>query len=81
MTNPSSFFDDMSRMAGSAFDNMTRFRQEAEQWTQSCVEKLLARMNLVTREEFEIVRAMAEKAREENLALAKRLDALEENKG
>jgi BMFP domain-containing protein YqiC len=41
------------------------------------MERLLNNMDLVKREEFEAVKAMAQKAREENDALAARLDALE----
>ena len=41
------------------------------------VDRWLADRNLVTREEFDAVRAMAEKAREENEALKARLEALE----
>ena len=41
------------------------------------LERLLDRMDLVTREEFDVVKAMAAKARLENEALAKRLAVLE----
>jgi hypothetical protein len=41
------------------------------------VDRWLADRDFVTREEFDAVRAMAQKAREENEALKARLDALE----
>ena len=41
------------------------------------VERLLLRMKLVTREEFEVVEALAQKARAEQEILAERLAALE----
>jgi BMFP domain-containing protein YqiC len=41
------------------------------------VDRWLADRNFVTREEFDAVRAMAQKAREENDALKARIDALE----
>ena len=41
------------------------------------MDRWLADRDLVTREEFDAVRAMAAKAREENIALKARLDALE----
>ena len=41
------------------------------------IDRWLADRDFVTREEFEAVRAMAQKAREENEALKARLDALE----
>jgi len=45
------------------------------------VERLLARMKLVTREEFEVVEALAQKARAEQEILAERLAALEAQLG
>ena len=42
------------------------------------IDRWLADRNLVTREEFDAVRAMAQKAREENDALKARIAALEE---
>ena len=44
------------------------------------VDRWLADRDFVTREEFEAVRAMAQKAREENKALLLRIEALEKNK-
>ena len=44
----------------------------------SLLDRWLADRDFVTREEFEAVRAMAQKAREENAALKARLDALEQ---
>ena len=43
----------------------------------SQLDRVLAEMDVVRREEFEAVREMAEKARVENEALAKRIAALE----
>jgi len=43
----------------------------------SMIDRWLADRDFVTREEFDAVRAMAQKAREENEALKVRLDALE----
>jgi len=43
----------------------------------SWMDRWLADRDFVSREEFDAVRLMAQKAREENLALAARLDALE----
>ena len=50
---------------------------EAETAMKGLVDRWLADRNLVTREEFDAVRAMAQKAREENEALAARIAALE----
>ena len=46
----------------------------------SWMDRWLADRDFVTREEFDAVRAMAQKAREENEALKARLDALESKK-
>lgn len=43
------------------------------------MERHIDKMNLVTREEFEVVKAMAERAREENETLKQRLADLEQN--
>jgi BMFP domain-containing protein YqiC len=56
-------------------------KTEAETAMKSLVDRWLADRNLVTREEFDAVRAMAQKAREENEALSARLAALEAAKG
>jgi BMFP domain-containing protein YqiC len=52
-------------------------KDEAETAMKGLVDRWLADRDFVTREEFDAVRAMAIKAREENAALAERLDALE----
>ena len=46
----------------------------------SMLDRWLADRDFVTREEFDAVRAMAQKAREENMALKARLDAIEAGK-
>ena len=52
-------------------------KTEAETALKSWMDRWLADRDFVSREEFDAVRLMAQKAREENLALAARLDALE----
>jgi len=52
-------------------------KDEAETAMKSLMDRWLADRNFVTREEFDAVRAMAQKAREENDALKARVDALE----
>lgn len=71
------FFDDLARAAGGAMGALNGMRGEVETLFQQRLERVISDMNLVTREEFETVEAMAIKAREENLALQSRLDALE----
>lgn len=74
------FFDDLGKMASGAAGAMMDMRREMEQMGAQQLKQLLSKMDLVTREEFEVVKAMAEKARAENEALAARLEALEGKK-
>jgi BMFP domain-containing protein YqiC len=73
-SNP--FLDDLSKMASSAATNLLEMRHEVERMVQAQFEKLADKMNFVSREEFEVVREMAQKAREENAELRKELEAL-----
>ena len=52
-------------------------RREVDTLIQAQMERVLGNMELVQREEFEAVKAMAQKAREENEALSRRIAELE----
>ena len=67
------FFDDMARVASGAAGALGGIRSRMEGELRDHVERLLARMNLVTREEFEVVAALARTARAEQETLAERL--------
>ncbi|MEI4262881.1 accessory factor UbiK family protein [Roseovarius sp. D0-M9] len=69
--------DDISQLMTNAMGVAQGARQEAETAMSSMVDRWLADRDFVTREEFDAVRAMAQKAREENEALKSRLDAME----
>lgn len=69
--------DDLARVANGAAGVATGMRAEIEALVQDRVERVLARFDLVTREEFEAVKAMAAKARSEQEALEKRVRDLE----
>jgi BMFP domain-containing protein YqiC len=71
------FLDDLSQLATNAAGVAQGMREEAEMLVRGRIERFLADSDLVTREEFEAVRDMAQKAREENDSLARRLAALE----
>ncbi len=71
------FLDDMSQLMTNAMGVAQGARTEAETAFRGMVDRWLADRDLVTREEFDAVRAMALEAREENDALAARLAALE----
>ena len=70
-------FDDLARLAGGAFSSLSALKDEAESRLHTQVERMLANMDLVRRDEFEAVRAMAIKAREENAGLEARIEVLE----
>ena len=71
------FFDDMSKLASSATGMMMDMKREVEQMVGDQLRQMLARMDLVSREELDVVKAMAEKARAENEALKARIETLE----
>ena len=77
MQSPNRIFDDLARMANGAVAVATGMRQEIEALARQQFERFLTDRDLVSREEFDAVRLMAEKARAENKALATRLTALE----
>ena len=70
-------FDDLSQLMQNAMGVAQGARSEAETAMKGMIDRWLADRNLVTRDEFDAVRAMAQKAREENEALKARIDALE----
>lgn len=70
-------FDDLARVFSGAVGAASGVRSEVEARLRAQFERLLADMDLVTREEFEAVEAMAAKARAEQEALAERLAVLE----
>ena len=74
------FFDDMSKLMTNAMGVAQGARSEAETAMKGFIDRWMADRDFVTREEFDAVRAMAQKAREENEALKARLDALEAKK-
>lgn len=77
MQSNNKFFDDMSKLMTNAMGVAQGAKDEAETAFKGMVDRWLADRDFVTREEFDAVRAMAQKAREENEALKARLDALE----
>ena len=77
MQSQSRFFDDLARMASGAAGALTGVRGEIEARFRDQLERVLAGMDLVGREEFEAAKAMAAKAREEQEILLRRVEALE----
>ncbi|MDF1803664.1 accessory factor UbiK family protein [Thalassovita sp.] len=77
MQTRNKFLDDMSQLMTNAMGVAQGAKDEAETAMKSMMDRWLADRDFVTREEFDAVRLMAQKAREENEALKARLDALE----
>ena len=77
MQTSNRILDDMAKMASGAVSAVTGLKGDAEGILRRQMEKLLADMNLVTREEFDAVKAMAAKARTEQEKLETRVAELE----
>jgi BMFP domain-containing protein YqiC len=80
MQTRNKIMDDISQLMTNAMGVAQGARDEAGNAMKSMMDRWLADRDFVTREEFDAVRAMAQKAREENDALKARLDALEATK-
>lgn len=75
--NSSRFFDELAKLMTSATDAAQGVRKEVDGLVQTQVERVLNNLNVVKREEFDVVRDMAEKARLENDRLSTRIATLE----
>ncbi|MGC1712360.1 MAG: accessory factor UbiK family protein [Methyloceanibacter sp.] len=71
------FFDELGKLITDAAGAADGVRKEVENVVRSQAERVLRDLDVVQREEFEAVKAMAQKAREENDALKARISALE----
>ena len=70
-------FDDFARVASGAASSVTGLKAELEALIRTQLERLMGDQALVSRDEFEVVQAMAAKARAEQEALEARIAALE----
>ena len=77
MQTRNKILDDISQLMTNAMGVAQGARSEAETAVKSMIDRWLADRDFVTREEFDAVRLMAQKAREENETLKARLDALD----
>ena len=80
MQSRNKILDDVSQLMTNAMGVAQGAREEAETAVKSIIDRWLADHDFVTREEFDAVKAMAQKAREENENLKARVDALEKNR-
>ncbi len=78
MQTRNKILDDISHLMTNAMGVAQGAKDEAETAVKSLMDRWLADRDFVTREEFDAVRTMAQKAREENVALAARIAALED---
>ena len=77
MQTQSPIFDEIAKLMSEAAGAVDGVRREAETVARSQLQRLLSDMDLVTREEFDVVREMAIAARAENERLAAKVAALE----
>lgn len=80
MQTRNKILDDISQLMTNAMGVAQGAKEEADTALKSFMDKWLADSDFVTREEFDAVRAMAQKAREENATLLARIEALEAKK-
>lgn len=81
MQSSNRILDDLARVAGGAVGTLSGMRAEMETLIRQRIERMLAGMDLVPRDEFEAVKEMAAKARAENEVLSRRVAALEAAQG
>ena len=77
MQSRNRIFDDMSQLMTNAMGVAQGAKDEAETALKSMLDRWLADRDFVSRDEFDAVREMATKAREENATLLARIEALE----
>ena len=80
MQTRNKIMDDLGHLMTNAMGVAQGAKEEAETAMKGLIDRWLADRDFVTREEFEAVRSMAQKAREQNEALSSRLDALESSR-
>jgi BMFP domain-containing protein YqiC len=81
MQTENRLLDDLARMANGALNTLAGLREEVENRVRERVERMLADMDMVPREEFDAIKAMAQKARAEQEGLAARVAELERRIG
>ncbi len=74
-------FDDFAKVAGGAASTLSGVKAEIEGLARQQIERLLVNADLVPRDEFDAVKAVAAKARSEQEALEKRVRVLEKKLG
>ncbi len=78
MQSKNRIFDDMAKVASGAVSTLTGVREEVNGLIRQQIERVMADLDVVPRDEFEAVKAMAAKARAEQEVLKERIGLLEE---
>jgi hypothetical protein len=76
MQKDSRLFEDLAKMTSGAAGALMDMKRELEAMVGDACDRLVMKERFVTREEFDVVKAMAQKAREENEKLRAELAAL-----
>jgi BMFP domain-containing protein YqiC len=76
-TTSSKFFDELAKLMSNAAGAAQNVRKEFDSLVRTQIERSMSGMDVVQREEFEAVKQMAAKAREENEQLQQRIAQLE----
>lgn len=77
MQTDNRFLDDLAKVASGALGSVSGVKHEVEMRLQQQLERLLGRMNLVSRDEFDAMKAVAQAAREAQIRLEARVLSLE----
>ncbi len=81
MQTQSSVFDDIAKLMTGAMGMAQGMQQEARSFARAQADRLVAELDLVSRDEFEVVKQMAAEARAEADELKRRLSAMEARLG
>ena len=81
MQTRSRIFDDLAKVVGGAVSTLSGIKAEIEVLARQRIERLLVEVDMVPRDEFDAVKAMAAKARSEQEKLEKRILELEARLG
>ena len=77
MQTKSRFFSDVTKLAGGALGTLDSIRREVEEMARHQLERMLSKLDLVTRDEFDVIKEMAVKARQEQAKINSRLTKIE----
>ncbi len=77
MQSQNRFFDDLAKVLNGAAGTFAGMGREAESGLRERMREWVGGLDMVSRDEFEAVKAIAVAARKENIALKARIDALE----